>query len=110
MPPSKVQSHDTILQRDTFRPKYSRVTQYFPDGWLVQSYIRREDYLHSTISIKWEEFDDNISIYTVIPNTQAIDTFKEYINPSYMLKYNTPSPLLRIQQHTQGQPSKPNLG
>lgn len=39
----------TILQKGPFKPKYDWVMHYLPDGHLVQSYIRWDDYTPSTI-------------------------------------------------------------
>jgi len=96
-----VQSHNTILKRAPFKPNYAKVTCYLPNGRLVQSYTRREDYTPSTISRQMGGFDDRVFIHIVTPKNIEEHIFKAYYNPYYVLRSNTPSPLVRMHQLTQ---------
>ena len=80
-----------VLQKGSFKPNYDHVMSYLLYGFLVQSYIRWDDYTPSTISRRINAFDDRILIHTATPTPKSRSHARVYNDAYHILKTNTPT-------------------
>jgi len=79
---------DLILQKGSFKPKYTHVKQYKPNASLILSHVRRANYSLSTISREMQDDYDRVSIHTTSPTSKKLEGFTTYYNPYQLLNPN----------------------